>query len=865
MYFTLHRDRLYGLCWILSLLSLYWFASSFFLAKRSLAQTSKCHDATRLWTEVLGLDPNTLNTPTKGCWMDRQVDSAMIVVVDALRFDFALRQLPHSLGKRFKDEQLFQFVADPPTVTMQRLKALTTGGLPTFADISNNFGGGTIEEDSWVQLLQSIDAKKRGLLGPSRIAFVGDDTWHDLFPTQFTEAYPYPSFNTRDLDTVDNGCLKHIPDLLERLRRKESNPDGLELVVVHFLGVDHVGHTYGPVNEHMDRKLRQMDDALSKMLDVVDSSNDGSCHAVYIFGDHGMTSDGNHGGGTDEEVTAALFAHFSPACLANTTVSALDSTRRSELVGDVFASIHQIDLVPSLSFLLGLPIPYANLGSFSPSLVPQDSIQQTATALALNSAQVWQYFNYYSEKVNRLPDLDQLEAGLKGAAEVMRDTYNLDEHDRSDGLLQASILFKLFLAKALDLGQRVWTKFDDMGMIIGILGLSLGLLGTVALNTKVESCWNSQSSLSVLPEMAAALSFLFFQCGMLTFSNSYILEEECTAMFCLSVLSLIVAARKRSHGDILSIGVLLVPVASRLHELFVSGHGLDPSSGQYRAHSPPIFLPSLFILAGVRWYAFLRGRNHSLVLASLDLTVLLGLSVSWWEKSHSDVNRNGYWTMALSLGLIASSGFYQLNVWVRSRPSQHFCVETFSKLLLGIMCVSGPASATSSVFYCLQVWAMCMLSRQSTVPSASRNVVIATMWRLVTRHMFFATNHGCFFNRLQYSAAFVATEEFYFITGGIQLFLNTFGYEMIGLLMVWFCSHYHKRHGLWHLYGSLQLFEALSSCLSVSLLRRHLMVWDIFSPRFIWTCVFTAIAGCAQLASLVRREGPTRSIRQHAP
>lgn len=36
-------------------------------------------------------------------------------------------------------------------------------------------------------------------------AFVGDDTWMQLFPTQFHDAKPYSSFNVMDLDTVDDG------------------------------------------------------------------------------------------------------------------------------------------------------------------------------------------------------------------------------------------------------------------------------------------------------------------------------------------------------------------------------------------------------------------------------------------------------------------------------------------------------------------------------------------------------------------------------------------------------------------------------------------------------------------------------------
>lgn len=74
---------------------------------------------------------------------------------------------------------------------------------------------------------------------------MGDDTWSDLFPRQFDEAFPFPSFNTRDLNTVDDGCLHRLPLLLKDLRMAGDSPEELEVVVTHFLGVDHVGHTYG--------------------------------------------------------------------------------------------------------------------------------------------------------------------------------------------------------------------------------------------------------------------------------------------------------------------------------------------------------------------------------------------------------------------------------------------------------------------------------------------------------------------------------------------------------------------------------------------------------------------------------------------
>ena len=70
----------------------------------------------------------------------------------------------------------------------QRLKGLTTGGLPTFIDFRNNFHSPEIREDNWVHQLVKLGKE---------LVFMGDDTWSSLYPTQFERAYPFPSFNTR--------------------------------------------------------------------------------------------------------------------------------------------------------------------------------------------------------------------------------------------------------------------------------------------------------------------------------------------------------------------------------------------------------------------------------------------------------------------------------------------------------------------------------------------------------------------------------------------------------------------------------------------------------------------------------------------
>lgn len=47
-------------------------------------------------------------------------------------------------------------------------------------------------------------------------AFLGDATWGQLFPTQFSTAQPFPCFNVKDLHTVDDGVWERLLPLLRR-------------------------------------------------------------------------------------------------------------------------------------------------------------------------------------------------------------------------------------------------------------------------------------------------------------------------------------------------------------------------------------------------------------------------------------------------------------------------------------------------------------------------------------------------------------------------------------------------------------------------------------------------------------------------
>ncbi|GAA6094886.1 GPI ethanolamine phosphate transferase 3 isoform X1 [Tachysurus ichikawai] len=80
---------------------------------------------------------------------------------------------------------------------------------------------------------------------------MGDDTWVSLFPRKFHRSLPFPSFNVKDLHTVDDGILQNIFPTMDG--------DDWDVLIAHFLGVDHCGHRFGPDHPAMAEKLTQMD------------------------------------------------------------------------------------------------------------------------------------------------------------------------------------------------------------------------------------------------------------------------------------------------------------------------------------------------------------------------------------------------------------------------------------------------------------------------------------------------------------------------------------------------------------------------------------------------------------------------------
>lgn len=506
------------------LCSLYIFSQGFLLSRLTINNRSYC-------------DPTS--TTTTPCFIEPTHSKAIIILIDALRYDFLLPHhtdlitqphvhnhltLPAQLTKsQPQNSALYHFVADAPTTTLQRLKGLTTGTLPTFIDAGSNFASVNmgIEEDSWIHQLKSIGKV---------IGFAGDDTWMNLFgsspstdigsASQYSQqqtgffhpnlTFPFESFNVEDLDTVDAGVEHHLLKMMMSSKDPNNSDKQVDqhwdILIGHFLGLDHAGHRFGPSHPSMTTKLSQYNEFLQTIVDQLEEDT-----LLIVMGDHGMDSKGDHGGDSFLEVSSALWLYSKtkpliplPGTLPDWLWTESDFIELEPSLGKV-RTVPQIDLVPTISLLLGSPIPFSNLGMIIPELFYRpmtdtsstasrarkvqsySSLESLALSTSINSAQLLSFIETYAgtsdapgqDLAPRVPELRELHAqGIK--------FYENQEFEKS---FQA---YRQFGFRLLSHSRTIWASFNPTLMFIGILILGLSVLASFRLMDSTK--WTTAGS-----------------------------------------------------------------------------------------------------------------------------------------------------------------------------------------------------------------------------------------------------------------------------------------------------------------------------------------------------------------------------------
>ncbi|KAL8735053.1 MAG: hypothetical protein Q9181_002967 [Wetmoreana brouardii] len=939
---ALHGLLVLFFLWIFTLhvLGIFFFTKGFLLTRLVLDDKSQCA------VPPIEISGSNLGSYAAGCWYPKTFDKAVVIIIDALRYDFtvpfhgdahhfhnALQVLHETALQDPEKAFLLPFIADPPTATLQRLKGLTTGTLPTFVDAGSNFAGTAIEEDNLVAQLR--DAGKV-------LVHLGDDTWHSLFPGYFDAnlTHAYDSFNVWDLHTVDNGVTQHLMPLLG------SDVGSWDIIFGHYLGVDHAGHRYGPDHAATTDKLKQMDRVIRDIMSALDDDT-----LLVVMGDHGMDTKGDHGGESDDEVEAALWMYSKKGVFGRGHSGLIEppQTAKDRPVG-------QIDLVPTLALLLGIPIPFNNLGTpIAEAFVgpKQPQWDKLAAVNALSAAQIRQYQEKYSAARGLNRDVFSVAQGLWKTALNM---YRGGRQDQT-GTADVFAAFSRYQTENLRVCKSLWARFDVLSMFCGIcllactlavlllyarattpfraedsplclrqitlyaaLGLAVGfptglagatpgVLGSSLLGTAGGSIvgfayavfqishgyplplpYSTWGVLSVLLTLLQAMGFA---------SNSFTIWEDEILLFFLgtfAIMSLIASLRQKIATD-RALGVLqssLFLVATRVASLSrlcreeqmpyckstYYSSATSSTSAYWQLFIPyavSLLLPSFIkgYYKGTRSYA-----GSAVMWIGVVLRMSLLASAIYWTLDAADDNdwldisknvvrlvKTSIAQLILGIAFVAGTTYF---MWatpcidivlpsqadgdaepqVETKPksmnvlgygnmhgSRYFLLVT--NWLLAVILLQKPVGGGSIAILALQILALLEIIDSNDL---SRSAIGPVMLGILGNFHFFKTGHQATPSSIQWESAFIALKTVRYPWSPILVILNTYGAQIITAVAVPLVVLWKQPPRKKYLLGEVAMAVAtyilyfavlnLATTMWAGWLRRHLMLFRIFSPRF---------------------------------
>lgn len=316
----------------------------------------------------------------------------------------------------------------------------------------------------------------------------------------------------------------------------ENNDWGL--MILHYLGLDHIGHKAGPrryqpslhymhrsantLSPNMVPKQREMDGIVKEIFQAIESNEHLGSTLFVICGDHGMNDAGNHGASSPGETSPAL-VFMSPKLQGIGPKYDSPALPKSEF--DYYSTVEQSDIAPTVAALLGFPVSKNNLGAFIPEFLPfwpqsSDKVQilmrnarqilnivTAAFGLALFDAQgLPDPCTLESTEVNELAcewrKISQQANSFVSTAEV------------SPAWLAAT---SAWLRKAQDLMSSMASNYDMSRLY---LGLGLSVAAVVASAIAVISL-GTQRKGSFIPLLLVLGTY-----GAMMFASSYVEEEQ---------------------------------------------------------------------------------------------------------------------------------------------------------------------------------------------------------------------------------------------------------------------------------------------------------------------------------------------------
>ena len=348
-----------------------------------------------------------------------EYDQAILILIDGMRYD----ESAFIPVKEYKFQNIFQIfeetekkfplnswhvksVADIPTYTSPRTMVISVGNFPKFYEFHYNFSSIEIAGDSIFYLLA-----KKG----KKTYHMGDPTLTDLHKSEtFSTLDEYSDIRLHDTTKEDEDFVKN---LTEFVMKNKSN----EIIFFHPLLVDSFGHINGNLKDEFIDILKTVDKLITTIIQNMDNNT-----ILIAFGDHGQTVAGTHGGRTSAEMetTAFIFSSRTPSkygIFSNAfSKSMIDKLNLSKQYSNDDLSLYsnnsnhgstfQINLCPTISNILNIPIPRCNEGILIHQFLDYDNVILLSEYTFLISVE---YLNNYGQIFSLVKDYKPLAEMLK--------------------------------------------------------------------------------------------------------------------------------------------------------------------------------------------------------------------------------------------------------------------------------------------------------------------------------------------------------------------------------------------------------------------------------------------------------------------
>jgi len=260
------------------------------------------------------------------------MSKVILVVCDALRDDTAREQmgyLEHLVEA--KAATRYKVIGELPSMSRPMYETLHTGVPASKHGVTNN----RVVRRSKMPNVFQVATENNKTTAAAAYGWVSD----------LYNRAPYDPIDDREVDDPN------LPIQHGRFYIEDSYPDselfaaaGMlvrkfqpDYLLVHPMGMDYLGHTYSSDSQEYRNNAIKQDQIMANLIPEWLEAG----YIVIVTADHGMTSDKMHGGTSPEVRHVPLY--FIPP----------DGQGK----GDTNATLSQLQIAPTVCYLLGLPIP----------------------------------------------------------------------------------------------------------------------------------------------------------------------------------------------------------------------------------------------------------------------------------------------------------------------------------------------------------------------------------------------------------------------------------------------------------------------------------------------------------------------------